>query len=120
MRRMTQLALLVALTYGSAANADITPNPVDACGILPPGSPCTINGREEGLCVQSGSDRVCQIKPAPPSVSPPLPTNAAPRPLPQPSSPKSGGGCSVAGNVSFDLVLVSMLLLLGGRIRTKR
>jgi hypothetical protein len=113
MRRVTLLAPLVALTVGSAANADIVPNPVEACGILPVGSPCTIQGREEGSCIQSGSNPVCQIKVAPSSVPPPLPTTSAPSPLHQPSSPRSGGGCSVAAGVSPDLLFVSILLLLG-------
>jgi hypothetical protein len=120
MKRVALLGMLVALTVSSATNADITPLPVEACGLLPVGSPCTLQGREDGVCAKSGAEGVCQLRATPDSVPSTLPATSATSSLPPPSSPKSGGGCAVTGSANPDLVLVSMLLLFGYRMRQRR
>jgi hypothetical protein len=113
---------LASMSLASVARADIAPPDVDACALLPAGSPCTTAGRARGECVATGDAGrgVCRLvaradlvaqppTPAPRSVKP---TRApAKRRAPRSSSTSACSATAVStGTGPWAAVLIVLLV----------
>lgn len=90
-RNSVTLVLVVAATlFAPPIRADIAPPNVDACELLPAGSPCTQDGRLRGECVRIGDagTHACRV------LAKPIPSAPAAGPAASASASSSGAGAT--------------------------
>jgi hypothetical protein len=132
-RRDITLVLVVAVTlFPVRTRADVAAPEVDACALLPAGSPCTEDGRLSGQCVQTGNrpgDYACRVlarntaspQPAAPAASASVgnPGTAVPGPAKSIPHACSVNATSFAGDTSVS-VHGWILLSLGAVLLRRR